>query len=261
MKNIILNTVDNYSQTNKYAKILSLSNKYGGMVFAINNWSAIIDVYYVGSYGTYGTHVKFAISWQSLHELKIVQLTEDVEHKIQDNVLAYVPTDEGLDLYVASLYNVQLALKTRVKVTAFSDNGVWIDNAKFVDISNLSPVYYTPTRKVEVKSSTLNKTYTDTFMYKRGFTTTNSTEIDLSPLGDSNGTFFVEFRSYSTYNVPNKIRGIDIICNNGNISTRSPYPLNEGETLINASFDSTNNKLTVSGYDTQSFIFYKATRL
>lgn len=143
MKKYTLTTVMNYDKGNGFAKILSLDNSYNQVAFSlVNAWDAIIDVYQEGLHSTNSArHFKYAISWSSLHELKITQLDEDISNENVDTILAQVSTTEGVDLYVSSLYNGNSWIKTRVDVTAFSNQGEWIDGSEFEDISSLNPTY------------------------------------------------------------------------------------------------------------------------
>lgn len=143
MKKYTLTTVMNYDKGNGFAKILSLNNSYNQVALSlVNAWDAIIDVYQEGLHSTHqARHFKYAISWSSLHELKITQLNEDNSNENVDTILAQVPTDNGVDLYVSALYNGNSWIKTRVEVTAFSNQGEWIDGSEFEDISALNPVY------------------------------------------------------------------------------------------------------------------------
>ena len=143
MKKLTLSTVMNYDKGNGFAKILSLENTYNQVSFTlVNGWDAIIDVYQEGLHSNnQAKHFKYAISWASLHELKITQLNEDYSNENVDTILAQVSIANGVDLYVSSLYNGNSWIKTRVEVTAFSNQGNWIDGSEFKDISSLNPTY------------------------------------------------------------------------------------------------------------------------
>lgn len=143
MKKITLSTVMNYDKSNGFAKILSLDNTYNQVAFtSVNAWDATIDVYQEGLHSNHqARHFKYAVSWISLHELKITQLNEDYSNENVDTILAQVSTANGVDLYVSSLCNGNSWIKTRVEVVAFSNQGKWIDGSEFEDISSLNPTY------------------------------------------------------------------------------------------------------------------------
>lgn len=144
MKKFTLSTVMNYDKSNGFAKILTLDNRYDSVSFdGVNAWDAIIDVYQQGRHiGNFTPrHFKYAISWVSLHILKITQLSEDYSNEAVDTVLAQVPTENGVDLYVSSLLDGNSWVKTRVEVVTFSNQGKWIEGSEFIDISSMHPVY------------------------------------------------------------------------------------------------------------------------
>lgn len=152
MKKLTLNTVMNYDFGNGFAKILSLDSTYIQESFPlVTQWDAILDVYQQGLRirSKKPRHFKYAVSWTAQHELKVVQLNEDISDDNVDTMLAQVPTENGVDLYVSSFYNGDSRAESRVDVIAFNNWGKWIDGSKFEDISALNPVY--------CKGSTINQ--------------------------------------------------------------------------------------------------------
>ena len=221
MKKLTLSTVMNYDKSNGYAKILSLDNTYSQVSFAtVNGWDAAIDVYQQGLHtNKTPRHFKYLVSWTSLHELKVVRLNEDFGIDDVDTVLAQVPTENGVDLYVSSMFNAVSWVKTRIDVTAFSNQGKWIDGSNFVDISSLNPIY--------CKSSTVNNTAGYHNSIYRGKDLTNTYTIaeleSKIASGDFSDLFIGDYITKTTYidgvaeSVDYVIAGFDYLLGIGNV--------------------------------------------
>lgn len=140
MKRLFLRTGDNIEQTTGYAKIGEIP-KYSKQTFATNNNIAILTIDYVGAYGSYANSFVFAVVKNSNTALKISPLSYTTKGKDIENILAYVETENTIDLYVKSAYeNVSLA--TKIIIDELTQPFVkWIYNSNFIDISSLSPTY------------------------------------------------------------------------------------------------------------------------
>lgn len=253
MKKFTLITTDNYKQQSGYAKILSLSTKYSNHTFATNNWSAILDVYFVGLYGTYGLHGKYSISWSSKNTLKIVMLNDDIEKKLPNNIFAIVPTDDGLDLYVTS-HLPELSLNTKIDVLSFNSSGKWYNNSTFEDITSLSPTYYSNEYKSSIINSNL-KNFLNKYIYSDN---KSYVELNLDEIGAlKTNMFFISARSFKG---DGTIKGMDFyIKNDGSVYNKQPYIIASNETELALEINETTNTIKISNIDWYSNVFVTIT--
>ena len=254
MKKFVLSTVMNYDKGNGFAKILSLDNTYNQVGFSlVNAWDAIIDVYQEGLHNNnQARHFKYALSWVSLHELKITQLNEDYSNENVDTILAQVSTTNGVDLYVSSLYNGNSWIKTRVEVTAFSNQGKWLDGSEFEDISSLNPTY--------VKGSRINNLSGYHNSIYRGKDLTNKYTIaeleSKIQSGDFSDLYIGDYITKSTTingtaeNVDYVIAGFDYFIGIGNvgIGTTAHHAVITTRNTFNTSIKMEDSATTVNGY-------------
>lgn len=257
MKEFSISTTDNFKNADGYAKILSLSNEYSNFAFAVNNYVAILDLYYCGAYSSYGEYFKFALVWQSVNNLKINLLTPDYNKIIPENLFAVVYNQYGLDLYVKSNHN-NVSLSNKMKVLSFSNSGKWFDGSSFEDISNLAPKY--PTINTVYNSSFTNSEFLNTKIDKNikdiTFSSGTSLDIDVSLLGAmASGFYHGQIRTYDNSN--KKFLGIDFVCNNGTITTKEPF---EVDKALNITANTDENTFTVSNLNTNSFVYFDITR-
>lgn len=140
MKRLYLRTGDNIEQTTGYAKIGEIP-KYSNQTFATNNNIAILTIDYVGAFGSFANSFIFAVVKNSNTTLKISPLSYTTKGKNIENILAYVETENSIDLYVKSAYD-NTSLATKIIVDELTNPFVkWLNYSNFIDISSLNPSY------------------------------------------------------------------------------------------------------------------------
>ena len=158
MKTIYVRTADNIAQTTGYAKIAHIPT-YTNQSFATNNNIAILTIDYVGAFGAFGEQYVFAIAKNSNSAVKITPLTFTTKAKKITNILASVTVADGIDLYVKSAFDAT-SCATKIKIEELTAPfASWIQNSKFVDISDLSPSY---SSTIVLDEETLNLDYSTT---------------------------------------------------------------------------------------------------
>lgn len=257
MKQFTISTTDNFKNQDGYAKILNLSNEYNNFAFAVNNFVAILDLYYCGAYGTYGEYFKFALVWESVNKLKINLLTPDYTKNIPDDLFACVYNQYGLDLYIKSNHNSG-SLSNKMYVLSFTNTGKWFDGSSFEDISSLATEYPEINNMQEgtfINSILQNVSITKN-MKKATFNSATTFSLDVTSIGNlATGFFNGQIRSFDTAN--KQFLGIDFVCNNGTVYTKNPF---EVDKELSITCNTENNSIVVSNLNVNSFVYYDITR-
>ena len=194
MKTLYIRTADNIEQVSGYAKIAEIPS-YTNQTFATNNNIAILTINYVGAFGGFGEQFIFSLVKNSNSTLKITPLNYTTKSKEIENILAYVETETGIDLYVKSSFN-STSVATKIIINELTYPFCkWINYSKFVDISSLNPSY---SSNLVLNEENLNLDYGknilsgstnlyDVLMYSANVTFTNgeATKDLTSVIGDN----------------------------------------------------------------------------
>ena len=248
-------TADNTNKIDGYAKILTLPKPYQGSDISKNypvsqnNNTFILDLYWVGVHYSYlSSWAKFYLTIYDNNELRLVLLSKSLNGNCPEKPLAYVVTDNGIDVYACSSikeYNTAVHyVLTSISCPMFEI----LHYQPFENIDVLNPIfimanvdYVKNVKLVDSKCNNvnLNDIRTLSFYTDNGsltfkiMNTPNATDIHYFDV--LTGKAGKVTSAKIVLNVP----GAVVYCDNSNISV---------------SYNSDTRELTIGGFDYYSYI-------